>query len=342
MSTPDLASQLLDTHVTFLRSQLTGAEFEALVAQNLDATLADAETLKLSDVVSAKDVKAAVHEYALDMVLGGAVPALVGDIVRKLFGHKVNSKTRLIDLMPDETFTEWLDKLLELQEAREALTHVVVTSPVFAALISELLYSGARGYVTDSKVADRIPGARSALKLGAKMASRAKPDIAETVDGKLRAYAKANTQSSLAASEDFLRGMLASPVFRQGLLDLWDEYKATPLAELRAYVADDDLEELFVIGYEHWQHLRQTSWLRAMIDAGIDQFFTSFKKHTLRELLDAVGVSPEHIRTEALRFAPPVIAGLDKKGLLDGVIRRQLAPFYASKAAQDVIAQAAS
>ena len=318
MSNPDLASRLLDAHVAFVHAQLTGPEFAALIDRNLEATLADAEQLKLADVVSAKDVKAAVHTYALDMVLGGAVPALVGDIVRKLFGHKVNDKTRLVDLIPDDTFDEWLDKLLELQEAREALIHVVVTSPVFAALIAELLYAGARGYVTDSKVADRIPGARSALKIGARMASRAKPDLAEAVDGKLRAYAKANTQSSLAASEEFLRGMLASPVFRNGLHDMWDEY----------------LEELFVIGYEHWQHLRGTAWLRALIDAGVDQFFANFKKHTLRELLDAVGVTPEHIRAEALRFAPPVIAGLDKKGLLDGVIRRNLEPFYASEAAQ--------
>ena len=334
MSNPDLASRLLDAHVAFVHAQLTGPEFAALIDRNLEATLADAEQLKLADVVSAKDVKAAVHTYALDMVLGGAVPALVGDIVRKLFGHKVNDKTRLVDLIPDDTFDEWLDKLLELQEAREALIHVVVTSPVFAALIAELLYAGARGYVTDSKLADRIPGARSALKIGARMASRAKPDLAEAVDGKLRAYAKANTQSSLAASEEFLRGMLASPVFRNGLHDMWDEYKATPLGEMRAYLADEDLEELFVIGYEHWQHLRGTAWLRALIDAGVDQFFANFKKHTLRELLDAVGVTPEHIRAEALRFAPPVIAGLDKKGLLDGVIRRNLEPFYASEAAQ--------
>lgn len=337
MSTPELASQLLDAHVAFVRKQLTGPEFEALIDRNLTASLADCEQLKLGDVVSAKDIKAATHTYALDMVLGGAVPALVGDIVRKLFGHKVNDKTALIDLIPDDTFDEWLDKLLELKEAREALIHVTVTSPVFAALIAELLYAGARGYVTDSKVADRIPGARSALKIGAKMASRAKPDLADAVDGKLRAYAKANTQSSLAASEDFLRGMLASPVFRDGLHDMWDEYKTTPLGEMRSYLSDEDLEELFVIGYEHWQHLRSTRWLRAMIDAGVDQFFTSFKKHTLRELLDAIGVTPEHIRAEALRFAPPVIAGLDKKGLLDGVIRRNLEPFYASDEAKALL-----
>ena len=126
-------------------------------------------------------------------------------------------------------------------------------------------------------------------------------------------------------------------MFRDGLHDMWDEYKTTPLGEMRSYLSDEDLEELFVIGYEHWQHLRSTRWLRAMIDAGVDQFFTSFKKHTLRELLDAIGVTPEHIRAEALRFAPPVIAGLDKKGLLDGVIRRNLEPFYASDEAKALL-----
>ncbi|MBR9814761.1 hypothetical protein GYB61_13015 [bacterium] len=337
MSKTDLATQLLDAHVAFTKQQLTGPGFEALVGRNLDATMADAEQLKLAEVVAAKDVKAVAHTYALDMVLGGAVPALVGDMLRKLFGHKINDKTRLIDLIPDETFDEWLDKLIELKEAREALIHVTVTSPVFAALISELLYAGARGYVTDSKVADRIPGARSALKIGAKMASRAKPDLADAVDSKLRAYAKANTQSSLAASEDFLRGMLASPAFRDGLHDMWDEYKTTPLGEMRAYLADDDLEDLFVIGYEHWQHLRETKWLRALIDAGIDQFFASFKKHSLRELLDAIGVTPDHIRADVQRFLPPVIASLDNKGLLDELIRRNLAPFYESDAAKALL-----
>lgn len=330
MSTSELASQLLDAHVAFIRGQLTGPGLETLVAENLDATLADAETLTLADVVDAADIKATAHVFALDMVLGGAVPALVGDTLRKLFGHRVNNRTTLADLVPDDTFDEWLDKSLELEEAREALVHVVVTSPVFAALISELLYAGIKGYVTDSKVADRIPGARSALKLGKKMANRARPDLADSVDARLRSYAEANTRSSLAASEEFMKGMLASPAFRDGMRAMWDEYKVVRLSELRAYVSDEDLEELFVVGYEHWQHLRGTAWLRALIDAGIDQFFATFRKHTLRALLDAVGVTPEHIRTEALRFAPRAIAALDKKDLLEPAIRRNLAPFYES------------
>lgn len=35
---------------------------------------------------------------------------------------------------------------------------------------------------------------------------------------------------------------------------------------------------------------------------------------------------------EALRFGPPVLETLDERGYLDTVLRRRLAPFYASDA----------
>jgi hypothetical protein len=54
-------------------------------------------------------------------------------------------------------------------------------------------------------------------------------------------------------------------------------------------------------------------------------------------LLDDLGISREIMLREAMRFAPHVIKVLNKKKLLEPVIRRNLARFYHSDAARAVL-----
>ena len=76
-----------------------------------------------------------------------------------------------------------------------------------------------------------------------------------------------------------------------------------------------------------------------VIDAGIDGFFDKYGEFTLRELLDELGIGREIMRREALRFAPPVLATLHEKGLLEPYVRRHLEGFYRSDAALAILSK---
>ena len=329
------AEALLDAHVAWIIARLEGDALQIEVERRLDWVLADAAKLKLEDVVTVTSVKQTAIGYASDMTVGGAIPALVGDVALALYEHPIQEKTRLEQLLPDRQFEELLDKVLELKELREAVVHESVSNPIFADLITELLYSGVRDYVaTSTKFAGKLPGAKSAMKFGKAFVDRARPELGTSLEDGIKTYVNKNTQTSLNASERYLQEAFESEEFRQVVLDFWDTNKNATLASVRDFAGQLDIEELFVIGYEYWQQLRKMPIYKELIEAGIEVFFDTYRKTSLTELLDDIGVSRDMMVADAMLFLPKIVAGLKKKGLLEQQIRRQLEDFYRS----DVVA----
>lgn len=327
-----LADQLLDAQVQWTRERLQGDGFGPELDEGIDAFLSGAAKLKLKAVVAPAEVKAVARRYAVELKPGGEIPALVGEIWRKLYVHKVHERTRLSDLLPDEMFEEFLDKLLELRTLRETLIHEAISNPIYAELISRLLFDGVRDYVAGSEVTKKIPGASRALRLGKAVVRRARPQLGEQVEEQLRAFARRNTEQQLRNSEAFLNEMFEGEQLRELVLDLWHEHKDLTVSSLRDFAGSRDGEELFVIGYEYWLHFRQTEFFGSLLDAGVDAFYARHGNTPVPELLDAIGVTPGMLSDEARRFGPPALRALDKAGLLEPMIRRQLEPFYRSEA----------
>lgn len=332
------AEALLEAHVAWLVARWDSEGLEDDVGRRLDAALAVADQLKLEDVVTLRSIQQTAIGYASDMTLGGAIPALVGDIATALYEHPVHEKTRLEQLMPDKQFEELLDKVLELRELREAVVHESVSNPIFANLITELLYSGVRDYVaTSTKFAGRLPGAKSAMKFGKAFVDRARPELGNSLEDGIKTYVNKNTQTSLNASERYLLDAFESDEFRQVVLDLWDENKHLSVASVRDFAGQLDIEELFVIGYEYWQHLRQTPLYQQLIESGIEVFYDTYRKTPLTEILEDIGVTRDMMVRDAMRFLPKIVRALRKKGLLESAIRQQLEDFYRSDAAAAVL-----
>jgi len=74
-----------------------------------------------------------------------------------------------------------------------------------------------------------------------------------------------------------------------------------------------------------------------LIDAGVDGFFDRYGAVSLGELLEEIGITRDMLVADAMRFAPKAIEGLQRKGLLEGMIRRNLEGFYRSGAVEEIV-----
>lgn len=332
------AEALLDAHVAFWLARLDAKTLKPWVEDELDAVLADAAKLKLEEVVRREDVQAVAKQYAAEIEPHGAIPELVGEIASALQAHPLQKKTRLAELMPDKQFREWLDKILELKAAREAILHAALSNPVVQTVAGDLLYRGISGYLADNSLTKSIPGASSMLKLGKSVLSRATPKLDAAIESTLRKYIQQSLEATLRESEHSLKTLLTDGLLHESALEIWAGLRQQTIAEARASVSSEDVEELFVIGYEHWRSLRKTAWYGAMIDAGVAGFFDKYGESSLPELLDEMGVSREMILGDLMRFAVPALAVLKKKKLLEPLVRRWLTPFYASEVASKLLA----
>jgi hypothetical protein len=331
------ADALLEAHVQFMLEQLDGDALRGRVEREVDALLADAERLRLDEVVTRAAVKETVRVYAVKLELNAGIPELVADIAQRVHAHEVHGRTRLCDLLSDKQFAEILDKLLEMQELRERVLDEAVSNPVYSALAADIVYHGIKDYLGQNKLAGNIPGAKTAMKLGKSVMNRATPGLEDAIEGRLKGYVSKNIQGTLAESRRFLLERFGPEAIREAALDLWDRVKDSKVSAFRGLLRSADIEDFFVIGYEYWHSLRQTDWYVGLIDAGVDGFFDRYGDISLGELLEEIGITREMLVADAMRFAPKAIEGLKKSGLLEGMIRRNLEGFYRSGAVEKIV-----
>lgn len=336
----DVAKALLEAHVRHIVDQLTGSDLPERLGAELDALLADAARLRIRDVVSAAMIKRTARRYAAEIELGGGLPELVADTARAVYAHKVHDRTALKDIVTHARYTEIVDKLLELKSLREKLVHEAATSPIYIAFASDLLYHGIKGYLVRSGELTRgIPGASSVMKLGRSVMNKASPGLEASLDENLKKYVARSVEVTARTSADFVLKHLNEDTLRDMAREIWDRIKFTPIGSLRDDVSSDDVEDLFVIGYEFWRELRRSEVYGKLIDAGIDVFFDTYGDTPLTGLLDELGIDRDIILSELLHYAPHVLKVLKRKKLLDGVVRRQLEGFYRSGAIERVLAE---
>lgn len=336
-----LADALCEAHVAWWEHRLTDtAALEAWMRAELARILADAATLKLKDVVSGAQVKAVARRYAVELDLKGGIPELVADVATALYESPAHDRARVIDVLPEAHFLDMLDKALEMEDLRGKLVRGAVTTPFYIAFASDLLYRGIRDYVNQqTEMAQRIPGAGSMMKLGKSVLNRARPDLEQSVEQGLRKYIERTVEATAVNSAELLLAKLDRDTLRGMALEIWQSIKQAPVSRFKDEISALDVEEMFCLGYAYWGDVRQSSYLVALLNAGIERFYARYGGETLTALLDDLGITFEMMIEEGLRFAPPVIATLRKKKLLAPLIRRQLADFYASPEVARLLAE---
>lgn len=327
------AQALLDAQVSYALAQLEGKQLEGQIERLLDELLADAKKIKLGEAVTATMIKQTIHRYAIHHEIPPAIPELVGEVARELYQLPVHDDNQLFDLLTDEQFRELMKKIMEMKALRERLIHEAVGNPIYGEMISEVLYHGITDYITKNPLTKKIPGASSMMKLGKSVMDVASPNA----EAGIKRYIGNNINASMRQSEKFLLNNLTDEKLTRVATDIWDEVKLNRIAVFRDYVSEEDIEDFFVIGFEYWRELRKTDYYRELIDAGVDFFFKKYGKSTLNELLDEMGVTRDMMIAEAMHYAPHVLKALNKKKLLEPLVRRQLEPFFHSDAARALL-----
>jgi hypothetical protein len=335
------AQALLDAHTAFVVEALTQSKrFTPLLDGLLDGVLEQAAALRLEQMVTRDMIKATARTYAIELDLQGGIPELVGEVARALHAHPLHEKTRLGDLISPRRFEDLLDHALALKSLRRRLIGEVLESPLYERIASDLLYNGIRDYLARTEAPSGIPGARSALKLGRAMVKRATAGFEDALEeGIKRHIGRSVGRVSRETAQPLLDGE-HDDALRDVALDSWQRLRELSLGELRRDLTALDVEELFVTLYECWKELRHVPMIGAMIDTGIDVFFDKYGEQTLAALLEDLGVDRALMRSEALRFAPHVIAQLHAAGRLAPIVQGLLAPFYRSGAVERVLGSA--
>ncbi|MFJ2837253.1 MULTISPECIES: hypothetical protein [Nocardia] len=319
----DLALRVLDAHVAFAKEQLlTPAGFLELVTEEVDGVLAECAVLTLAEAVTREQIKGVAHKYAVQIPVEGAIPELVGEIAARLYNHRAQDEIPVGDVVDNRRFDELVSAVADM-EVSHRLVRLVLNSPVTVDACVEAVQRAVVTAVDDGKHAEGGGLAQSLRGALARLAEPALPAIENGVGRITRTGARFVLRGNRDDADDMLL---------DAARETWRKHTGDSIGSFRELVSANDVEDAVVLTFEFWRTFRDTDYFHALLDEGIDHVFDKYGDTPLAELLAELGIGRADMIEEALRFGPSVLATLDERGYLDAVVRRRLAPFYASPA----------
>ncbi|KXZ66599.1 hypothetical protein AVENLUH5627_02533 [Acinetobacter venetianus] len=320
-----LAQALMLEQVAFYKKQLTTELSAEFFQQFIQLFLQHAPNIQLNEVVELEQIQAVVKRYAFEMQLGAGLLEFIGEIAQRLHVFSLQSSAELQDLFSDQQFEMWLSKFLELENIRHYLNHFLRESPSIQQLCQ---------YIATTTLQNKLP----------KLFSQSDEDRVSSSkyewQQKLRTFSHRQQQRIEQKIEDSIARFIQEQLVDLSLLsnddletlarNVWDDNKSKPLSEYTKQVTPLDVEEFFVMIYEYWKELRESSYIQDLILYGVKVFYDFYKDESLADVFAAIGLEESDLQNEAVRFYPKVVAALDEHGVLEPIITLILKPFYES------------
>lgn len=333
-----LAERLLDAHVAHELASLTGDDGAQVLVAEVLAALAGLDDVPVGELVDADEVTATVVAGIERVGGSAAVAAVVTELVPALHGLDAAEEHLLGDVV-DRTHVEALvDVLAGSSGLRTAVLDRLGRSPTLAVLSMRFVQALLGEAVEQNrKRAEKLPGMRSALKVGDFAARQAKGLAPRQLEQAIGGAADRGAQVAMERVSRALVETLDEDLVRVAVLELWDLHAAEPVAGLRAYLTAEEAEQVAGVGHAGWLDARTTPMVAAVAAAAVRGFLDRWGTSTVGELRAALGLDDDWLAAAVGRHAPRAVAALHDHGVLEVLVRRRLADFYASPAARAVL-----
>ncbi|MGO4614695.1 hypothetical protein AB4305_06555 [Nocardia sp. 2YAB30] len=338
MSEPrEIAERLLDAQVEFLLGEVTGDRFAEVLARDTESVLEVADTLVFRDIVEVEQAKQTVRTV-IDLIGGSPVFAdMVGVFADSVYDHiAANHDYTLGQVVEREPVEALLEKIFGMHRAQERILDRLTESPLVATVASKFVDKLINDFMqVNRERAEKIPGVSSLMSLGQSAANRAKKVADSTFVGDL---AGKGALFALKRTNNAIREMLRDAPVHDAAMEFWDLHADEPVSGLREYLSQTDLNELVLLCYEIAVTTREKEYFGLLVDECVEVFFTKYGDYTVAGMLPELGLTGDDVVNEILRYGPAVIEGAKKNGVLAGLIRERLAPFYTSDAVLGILA----
>ncbi len=342
----EIAERLLDAQVDFLLAEVSGDRFAEVVARDVDAVIAVADTIVFRDVVGVDDAKQTVRTV-VDRIGGSPViedsVGVFADAIYNRITQKDaagDDKYTLGDVVEREPLEALLEKVLGMHQAQERILERLTESPLTATVATKFVDKLVDDIMeSNQRMASKIPGVGSLVSLGTSAAKSARRAAEKAADGTfIGEMAGKGAQYALRRTNNAIREMLREAPVRGAAMEFWDLHAGEPVSGLRDYLSQQDLRELAQIVHTIVTTTRPKPYFVLLLDECVEVFFTKYGDHTLAGLLPELGLSADDIRSEILRYGPGVVEAAKRNGVLAKLVRERLEPFYTSDAVLEILA----
>lgn len=336
MSDPQqLATRLLDAHVAHQLEQLRGPELALLIEREIDALFAWLAGAKLNDVVTREHIVGLIQRYVIELKISGAFAELSGEMSRLVVSSGASERTRVDQVLRPDSFSQFADKIAALEGLWRTVVHLVLQSDAYATLVSRTLQRGLLESVLQDE--QRTPPQYSRLD---DLLDKFRPLIKQRVEPYVSTQLETFIKRVVRRGEQRLVVALDPEAVRALIDEVWDAIAPMRLSDAFAFISSHDLEDFVVLIYEFWQRYRKTDYFREISSELVDHFFDKYGDGSVLNLLDDLNITQSMVTKELQTLLGTLLSHASTTGFLEARIRAQLAPFYRSSAAIEILGKA--
>lgn len=323
------AKALLEAHTRHVLQQLSGDALAALVATETAEACDWMAARPVTDLANPQLVRDFLLRNLFDLTPSEQLLAQIGTLATRAFRSPLNAETRIDAILDKKDFEYIAEQLIELEDVRNDIVHAILQSHDVTHLISDIVFNGVKNYMAEnSKLANKVPGMGSLLKVGKGMMERMGTDT--MVEGALKNYVHQNTRATMEMTERLVRQALESPKLRSATPKVWQKIHALRLDIATKHVGEAEVREVVAIGNRLWNHFRQTGYARGLVNELVEAWFEERGKESLMAVLESIGLDRTRLPGEVQQFLDPLLKELHRSGQLEARVRVHLEAFYGS------------
>lgn len=336
-----VSEKLLDAAVAYIVDQVTG---ERLV-EHSDAILRDAfqvaESMKVADVLD-RDAVQQTTLSIIELLNSSALNRNLFDaLADAIYELAANDKFRLGDVVDRDGVVRLVSTVLGMHTMFERGLDRFAQSPMVGAVAATFVNRIVSGAADAARTrAEKIPVVRSALSLGDRTVGRVLNAGDKAFGERLGEAGAAAAQYAVKRTNHAILTVIKETPLTDAAMEVYDLFANEPVSDLREFIELEELRTLIGTIFDLVTTVKNHDYLAELIGDATDILLTHYGDYTVAGLWKEVGLTPELLRDEFVRYAPPIIEIAKQDGVLAALVRRRVEPFFRSEVVREILTSA--
>jgi hypothetical protein len=329
----ELSAALLDAHVAWAVSELTGDRLAVQVERGVDDLLEIAAGHRLDELVDRENVKATAHVVVDIAGASNVVANLAVTATTRVHGMTAAHDHTLAEVVERDDIEALVGAFLRMPLLHDRGLSLLASSSLVGAVASKFVAKIVSDVVQQNRDrAERLPGVSSLFSIGVNAAGRVRRVADKPVEALFGDARDKSAQVAIRLINAAIQELIQGAPLQGAAMETWDLQGQEPMSDLHGYLRATDVPELAGIVYRLVALAGGSEYAGAAIDESIDAFFDSYGAHDLASFVDEFGITRGDLIDIVMGHARTALDALHSSGELESLIRSRVEPFFTSPA----------
>jgi hypothetical protein len=323
------AQQLLDAHVAYTLTQLSGENLQSTVGRETQLIYQWLANQNTADIAPKEKVRAVTE----------ATQAYFESLYKAVLDYVAKEDIEIDDLISEETWKRIVEKVIEQKDLRNELIHRLVSNKFYGEMLSEILYNSIKSFMQQAgPTSDK--GIGGLFNVGKGILGAALSGMEDTIDKNVKKFLSENINKTIRDSEKILQSRLTDSNIRRGAEKLWDildDINFKELADKAKKYSSQGKESLGDLSTAVIHDVRDSKALRQMGDVVLDHFYSEYGQQKLGVIFNNLQITEDKVVREVTLAAEDIVGRMMETGYLEARVRALLEGFYAGDEAGKIL-----